>query len=341
VRRALLLTLVLASTFLLIPSVRAQGAVYDRVVATTSDFFVVVTEPTAFVARTLLCDEETVLWCPRPDQGGHFLDSALWLYAADGLVLAVSDDDGISYASLISIELAPGFYRLRAGRYGPCDATGCLHPEEPFPAGAFYTLRTNVDLVLDPNPPVASPPPIPSELPSPVPSLEPSYEPSPTETPSPEPSPTVEPTIAPSLEPSPSPTPSPEPSPTRPVEPSVAPTPAPTPLPPAPSPTESPSPTPEPPPTPTEPPPSVEPTPPPTEPPPPDPVAVVGEAVDAAVEAIGEAAAFVGNLGSELTPGEKQQAAATIIPAIVISQVASIAVASAAASMNHNVKGKK
>jgi hypothetical protein len=52
-----------------------------------------------------------------------------------------------------------------------------------------------------------------------------------------------------------------------------------------------------------------------------------GAAVGAAVEAVGEAAAFVANLGHDLTPQEKQQAAATIIPAVIITQLAQAAVA--------------
>jgi hypothetical protein len=343
---------IIFSTLLFLPIVRATEGEISRTVTETSDYFVVVTEPMLFTARTLLCDEPTVLWCARPEQGGHFLDSALWLYDATGLIIGVSDDDGVSYASLININLEPGFYRLRAGRYGPCNSSGCMHPEEPFPTGGYYELLTNLPLVLDPTPPVASPPPIPSELPSeepsvepslepsPEPSVEPTPEPSPSETPSPEPTPTPsqEPTYEPSptIEPTPDPTPTPEPSPTpepTPVPtPTVAPTPTPTPVP-TPEPSVEPSPTPV---------PSVEPTPEPS--PSPDNIAeeaaaVVGETIAAVSEAVGEAAAAVAetvteaveaiaNLGKDLSPVEKKKAAPVAI-AIIISQVASAAVAAA------------
>ena len=345
---------IIFSTLLFLPIVRATEGEISRTVTETSDYFVVVTEPMLFSARTLLCDEPTVLWCARPEQGGHFVDSALWLYDATGLIIGVSDDDGVSYASLININLQPGFYRLRAGRYGPCNSSGCMHPEEPFPTGGYYELLTNLPLVLDPTPPVASPPPIPSELPSeepsvepsleptPEPSVEPTPEPSPSETPSPEPTPTPsqEPTYepSPSIEPTPDPTPTPEPSPTpepTPVPtPTVAPTPTPTPVP-TPEPSVEPSPT-------ETPVPSVEPTPSPS--PSPDNIAeeaaaVVGETIAAVSEAVGEAAAAVAetvteaveaiaNLGKDLSPVEKKKAAPVAI-AIIISQVASAAVAAA------------
>ena len=337
---------IIFTTLLFLPVVRAAEGEISRTVTETSDYFVVVTEPVLFTARTLLCDEPTVLWCANPPVG-HFMDSALWLYDATGSIIGVSDDDGVSYASLININLQPGFYRLRAGRYGPCDiVTGCMHPEEPFPTGGYYELLTNLPLVLDPTPPVASPPPIPSELPSvepspepsPEPSVEPTPEPSPSESPSPEPTPTPTESESPSVEPTPEPTPTatPQPSPTAepsPVPtPTVTPTPTPTPVP-TPEPSVEPTPTPE---------PSVEPTPSPS--PSPDNIAeeaaaVVGETIAAVSEAVGEAAAAVAetvsqaveaiaNLGKDLSPVEKQKAAPVAI-AIIVGQVASAAVAAA------------
>ena len=332
---------IIFSTLIFLPIVRATEGEINRTVAETSDYFVVVDEPILFTARTLLCDEPSVLWCARPPQG-HFVDSALWLYDAAGLMLAVSDDDGVSYASLIQINLEPGFYRLRAGRYGPCTPTGCMHPEEPFPVGGYYELLTNLPLVLDPTPPVASPPPIPSELPSeepsvepspepsPEPSVEPTPEPSPSESPSPDPTPTPTESELPSVEPSPipSPTPTPQPSPT--AEPSPVPTPTVTPTPTA-TPVDSPEPTIEPTPTPE---PSVEPTPEPT--PSPDniaeqTVAAVGEAVAAVAETVTQAIEAIANLGKDLSPAEKEKAAPVAV-AIVISQVASAAVAAASSA---------
>jgi hypothetical protein len=341
------------STLIFLPIVRATEGEISRTVTETSDYFVVITEPIRFTARTLLCDEPGVLWCATPP-AGHFMDSALWLYNENGLMLASSDDDGLSYASLIQINLEPAVYRLRAGRFGPCNANGCMHPEEPFPTGGYYELLTNLALVLDPTPPVASPPPIPSELPSeepsvepspelsPEPSVEPTPEPSPSETPSPEPTPSPTESESPSVEPTPEPTPTatPQPSPTAqpsPVPtPTVTPTPTPTPVPTPepsvePSPTETPTPE-----------PSVEPTPSPSASPDniaEEAAAVVGETIAAVSEAVGEAAAAVAetvtqaveaiaNLGKDLSPVEKEKAAPVAI-AIIIGQVASAAVAAA------------
>jgi hypothetical protein len=334
---------IIFSTLIFLPIVRAAEGEISRTVTETRDYFVVVTEPIRFTARTLLCDEPGVLWCATPP-AGHFMDSALWLYNETGLMLASSDDDGLSYASLIQINLEPAVYRLRAGRFGPCNANGCMHPEEPFPTGGYYELLTNLALVLDPTPPVASPPPIPSELPSEEPSVEPSPspEPSPSEEPSPSPSPSQEP----SYEPSPTPTPEPSPTATPQPSPTAEPSPVPTPtVTPTPDPTPVPTPEPSVEPTPTEtatPEPTVEPTPSPI--PSPDNIAeeaaaVVGETIAAVSEAVGEAAAAVAetvsqaveaiaNLGKDLSPVEKEKAAPVAI-AIIIGQVASAAVAAA------------
>ena len=177
---------------------------------------------------------------------------------------------------------------------------------------------------------------------APSPSIEPSpsVSPSPTEVPSNEPSqtppPTPEPTASPSVPVEPTPTISIEPSPT--IEPSPSPSPTPSPLTPPPSPV-APSPTPTPIPSPETPTPSpsapVEPSPEPTPEPSPDNPAeaaavLVGEAAQAVAEAVGEAAAFVANLGHDISPEEKRKAAATIVPAIIITQVAQAAVAAAA-----------
>ena len=350
-RRVLIPLVAAAMLFCTLPAL-AQDGEQSVTVDRTMDFFVVVDEPQLFSARTQLCDSPTVLWCDRPEQGGHFIDSALWLYAADGAMITASDDDGVSYASLIRINLQPGTYRLRAGRYGPCDSTGCMHPEQPFDVGAFYQLLTSLPLILDPEPPTASPEPIPSELPSiipsPLPSAEPSTEvpsveppPSSTPEPTPQPSPSVEPSPSATPEPSPSPSPSADPTPTPTVAPipTASPTPIPTPTPesPSPSPSVAPSPLPE---------PSAEPSPEPSSEPlvidPGAAVAALSEALGDAAAAVGEAAAFVANLGHELTPAEKKEAAATIIPAVIITQLAQAAVAAAsAASLGGSRKGNK
>lgn len=190
--------------------------------------------------------------------------------------------------------------------------------------------------------PAPTPTPEPSIEPSPLPSVEPSIEvpsaepsPTPTPEPSPEPTPSPEPSPTPSVEPSPAPTSTREPSPTPTVAPTPTPTPTPTPESPSPSPSVAPTPLPEPSET-----PSLVPSPDPTsEPLVIDPGAAVGAAAEAVTEAIGnaaaavgEAAAFVGNLGHDITPAEKKKAAATIVPAVIVTQLAQAAVAAASAA---------
>ena len=320
----------LLSAVFFLPIVRAEdGVVVDH----TMDFFVVVTVPTLFTAETDLCPGTDDYWCSRPP----FQDSVLWVYDDQGAILAVNDDDprrrGQSWNSYIELELQPGVYRLRAGKFGPCDESGCLHPEAPFDEGCEYHLTANLPILLDPNPPSASIAPIPSVLPEP--SEEPTIEPSPTEsptttptespTPEPSPSPEPTPTPSPSVEPSPTPTPEPSPSPTATPRPTPAPTVAPPPSPtePPPSPTEPPpSPT-EAPPTPTEAPPT------PTEPPPPtNPVEAVSQAVDAVAKSVGVAVTKLTHLGQDLTPAQKAKARPVAV-ALVISQIASAAAAAA------------
>ena len=299
----------------------------------TMDFFVVIAEPTTILVETDLCEGTDEFWCSRPP----FTDSVLWLYDQNGVELTANDDDprkgGQSYNSFIGLSLDAGVYRLRAGRF-VCYDGSCLHPDAPFDQGGYYTLLSNVALVLDPNPPQASIPPVPSELPSPSPE-EPSPEPS-VDSPSPEiPSPSPE-LPSPSPE-SPSPSPVETPSPSEEAStPTPIPTPTPTPTPtqtPAPSPSESPSPTPTP--TPAVESPSPTPEPRPTEAPgvAEGTIAAVGEAVDAAIGAVTDAAAFVADLGHDITPEQRKEATKAILPAIIVGQVAqTIAAAAAAAS---------
>ena len=360
---------IILSTLIFLPIVRAAEGEISQTVAGTTDYFVVVTEPIFFTARTLLCDEPLVLWCAHPGEGGHFMDSALWLYDTAGSMIFVNDDDGVSYASLIQIYLEPGFYRLRAGRYGPCNQlTGCMHPEEPFVVGGYYDLLTNIALVLDPEPPVASPPPVPSVLPTPepTPTIEPTPEPTPT--PTIEPTPTPTPTQTP--EP-PTPSPSVAPSPT--PEPSVTPTPTPRPShspevthEPSQNPSSTPEPTPEPSPAPEESaPPSVDPSLVPTDAPGPiDPgaavdavatavgetiasveekvgevISAVGDVAAAAGEAVGAAVDKVSNLGKDISEDDKQSARESIVPAVIVTQLAAAAKAVNRSSGNSNSGG--
>ena len=188
----------------------------------------------------------------------------------------------------------------------------------------------------------AQPLPEPSPDPTPLPSVQPSEEvPTYEPTPPPEPSPIDSPQPSPSADfsPEPSPTPSPVEPPPSPATPSPTPTPTPTPETPTPSPSVAQTPTPEPSPE-VSPEVSPEPTPEPT----PEPVtfdpgaaaeevaAAIGEAAAAVSEAVTQAAAFVANLGHDLTPAEKEKAAATIVPAVIVTQVAQAAAAAAAAA---------
>ena len=347
-RASVLLAVAIALSF--VPSVAAGQ--WHHIPATT-DFTIEISEPVLFTAETVLCDPEPVPYCEG------LVDSHLWLYAADGNLLAANDDSqgiyGWTLASRISLELAPGTYRLRAGR---C----CGNPDAELPVGTRgYHLATSVDVLGgSPSPSPVDPSPSPVE-----PSIEPSPLPTPTPTEEPSPSPTLPPSEEPTPSPSPEPTPTEVPSPTAPVEPSPTPTPQPSPLPspsPSPIPTPSvpvePSPSPvepSPPPSPTEPPPSAteppptptEPPPSPTEPPPaieiPSPeevVAAVGEAVDAAVQAVGAAVAVVGEtaerftkLGADLTPQQKEELAIPVVAGVIVSSVGG-AVASTNGALN-------
>ena len=198
-------------------------------------------------------------------------------------------------------------------------------------------LSTQPVTAPDPSPEAT---PLPSVQPSEeVPTLEPTPPPDPTPIDSPQPSP------SPDFSPEPSPTPSPvEPSPS-PATPSPTPTPPPAPETPTPSPSVAETPTPEPSPE-VSPELSIEPSAEPTATPEPTPTpemfdpgaaaeevaAVIGEAAAAVSEAVTQAAAFVANLGHDLTPAEKEKAAATIVPAVIVTQVAQAAAAAAAAA---------
>jgi len=251
-----------------------------------------------------------------------FTYSALWHYTTqDGPVfdrplflingvetLLVQPNGGNDVQGSIQIDLHAGdVYGWAINATDSCCGVGMLAITDPTYVNASPSAEPSID---------------------PTPSQEPTYEPTPEPTP-PSPDPSPEPT-PPSPEPSPEPTPpSPEPTPEPTVEPSPAPTPSPEPSPtPVVTATPPPSPT-EPPPSPTEPPASpTEPPPSPTEPPPPifdielpNPAAAVGEAIEA-----------LANLGNDLTPEQKEEAARTIVPAIVITQVAQAAAATAAAA---------
>jgi hypothetical protein len=290
------------------------NAAQRNTVERTTDYFIVVETAQVFIATTDLCDESDELWCWN---SGYFTDSMLWIYDGAGTLIGANDDDGVSYASHLELYLEPGIYRLRAGR---C----CGNPEAEFPSGGRYTLITTIDAILDPEPPQLSPAPIPSELPT----QSPSPEPTPTETPTPEPTPTETPSPSETATPTPTPeptlTPTPTPAPTE--TPTATPEPTPTPTPePTPSPSENATPEPTPTETPQEPTPS--PTAVPTEPTAP---------LENPIQAVAAAVAFIADLGADLTPEERETARATIIPAVVITQIAAAATAAAAAATGGN-----
>jgi hypothetical protein len=331
------IALFLAVVFATLAIRPVQGAQWNLITEPT-DLAILVSEPTIFEARSVLCYPEPVGSCP------NLVDSHLWLYDSTGLLLAANDDSlgeyGWTLASHISIELAPGEYRLRAGR---C----CGNPDATWGAGRTYYVETSLDAILGVTP-------SPSVEPTPEPSIEPSIEPSPSPTPEPTPTPTEAPTPEPTPEPSiptpePTPTETPSPTPTETPQPSPSPTAAPTPTAPPPSPTEPPpSPT-EPPPSSTEPPPSPTEEPPlPTEAPPfelPDPgeaVQAIADALGNAAESVGEAVAAIANVGKDLSPVERERVAKVAIPAVIISQVgAAVAAAgAAAATASSSRKGK-
>jgi hypothetical protein len=325
IRLLAILTAILFTAFRVFP---VNGAQFNYVGSRT-DFFFSTSETFVFDARSVLCYPDPVGWCDG------LIDSELWLYTIDGFFLGLSDDSdgefGITYASHLVIELAPGSYRLRAGK---C----CVDADNEWEQGRGYHLETNVDVYLE-------------SVPSPEPSVEPSIDPTPSPTPEPTPTPTESPTPEPSPSPTPTETPSPTPTETPPPTPSPTPSPtvAPTPTAPPPSPTEPPpSPT-EPPPSPTEPQPSPTEEPPlPTEPPPfelPDPgeaAQAIADAIGNAAESVGEAVAAIANVGKDLSPVERERVAKVAIPAVIISQVgAAVAAAgAAAATASSSKKGK-
>ena len=178
--------------------------------------------------------------------------------------------------------------------------------------GILSPISTTVSVFVSaPPPPTPSPTPTPEPTPTPTPTPEPTPEPTPTPTPEP---PTPSPSVAPTPTPEPSVSPTPEPTPTPSPEVTNEPTPEPTPTPePSVAPTPDPSPV-------------------PTEPPFIDPGAAVeavteavGEAVAAVTEAVGEAIETVANIGKDITEEEKEDARETIIPAVIVTQLAAAA----------------
>jgi hypothetical protein len=306
------LPLIAALVIFMAMPVRADDS---RTITQPTDFFIVVDAPIFYEVSTDLCDGMDAYWCASPP----FVDSVLWIYDAAGAIIAINDDSpllgGQSWSSYIGINLEPGTYRLRAGRFYCLPNDGCLHPEYPFEPGYYYSLWSSLPLLLDPTPITASPQPIPSELPTP--------EPSPSVEPSIEPSLTIEPSPEPSLTPSPSEEPSPTPSPTETPRPSPSHMPRPSP---EPSPTPEPSPL-----------PSIEPTP---EPSPseqpftlPDFGEILPDLTNLHLPDPGEALQALSDAGKDLTPQERKIAQSAVLRAVIFTQVAQAAIGAASLAM--------
>jgi hypothetical protein len=196
-----------------------------------------------------------------------------------------------------------------------------------------YTTYISDDLPID-SPlryyagiaPTPSPTPSPSVTiePTPMPSLEPSLEPSPTPTleasiePTPEPTQTLEPLPTPTpSEPSPLPVVTPEPplEPTPTTTPTQSPEPPPVPVVETPEPTAEPSPTP------------IEPSPTPSPIPSLDPQVVALEVPTQlmaipGIEELAKAAEAIMNIGSDMTPEQREESQAVVVGAVLVGQIA-------------------
>ena len=162
--------------------------------------------------------------------------------------------------------------------------------------------------------PTPMPSPEPSlALPTPTPSALPTLEPTPTPTLEPQPSPTptsIEPTLAPVVPPMPEPTPTPTPSQTQEIEPT------PTAVVETPEPTAEPSPTP------------IEPSPVPSPIPSLDPQVVALEVPTQlmaipGIEELAKAVENIMNIGSDMTPEQREESQAVAVAAVLVTQIAS------------------
>ena len=150
----------------------------------TQDFWINLPEQGELHLWTDLCDDTTSPWCPGT------VDSMLWLYDGNGLLLAANDDSftehtgGYSLASTIRISLPAGDYRVRAG-------VCCGDPTADRFGGNHYYLISNFAAELAPGTPSATWTPTPPPTPTPTPTSTP--EPTPTPTPEPTPTPVPDP----------------------------------------------------------------------------------------------------------------------------------------------------
>ena len=138
----------------------------------TQDFWITLPEQGELHLWTDLCDETSSSWCPGT------VDSMLWLYDGNGLLLAANDDSftehtgGYSLASTIRINLPAGDYRVRAG-------VCCGDPTADRFGGNHYYLISNFAAELAPGTPSATWTPTPPPTPTPTPTPEPTPTPVP------------------------------------------------------------------------------------------------------------------------------------------------------------------
>ena len=158
------------------PVLGGQNNYVDR----TQDFWITVPEQGELHLWTDLCDDTAAPWCPGT------VDSMLWLYDSNGVLLAANDDSftdhtgGYSLASTIRISVPAGEYRVRAG-------VCCGDPTADRFYGNHYYMISNFDAELAPGTPSATwtPTPQPTPTPTPEPTPTPTPEPTPTPVPSP------------------------------------------------------------------------------------------------------------------------------------------------------------
>ena len=165
-----LIAVTLAYSIIVSPVYGTQNNYVDR----TQDFWINLPEAGELHLWTDLCDDTNAPWCPGT------VDSMLWLYDSNGVLLAANDDSftdhtgGYSLASTIRISLPAGDYRVRAG-------VCCGDPTADRFGGNHYYMISNFGAELAPGTPSAT------WTPTPPPTPTPTATPEPTPTPEPEP----------------------------------------------------------------------------------------------------------------------------------------------------------
>lgn len=158
----------LTCTFAVSSVFGAQNNYVDR----TQDFWISVPEQSTLHIWTDLCDNSTAGWCPGT------VDSMLWLYDSNGVLIAANDDSytdhtgGYSLASTILVSVPAGNYRVRAG-------VCCGDPTADRFYGNHYYMISNFEAELAPGTPSATWTPTPQPTPTPTPTPEPTPTPVP------------------------------------------------------------------------------------------------------------------------------------------------------------------